>query len=231
MPSEAGRAQYSPLKYSCFVLAVRRAYRRKRCQTACKPGSVRRRIAAPTRRPFLWDAPCGAPRATNPGGGSEHPGRGSSPRPAAPIRSCSRWGLPCRRRCRRRGALLPHRFTLAGRWTGHGPAVCSLWHFPWGRPRRPLAGTVVPWSPDFPPAGRLSPPASDRPAVWRPAGAQSRRQGQAIRSRVRRAASGVRPGRPAIWPRRRRGRRQPLDDACAASRATASSRASVPASA
>jgi hypothetical protein len=35
-----------------------------------------------------------------------------SPR-AAPIRSCSRWGLPCRRRCRRRGALLPHRFTLA----------------------------------------------------------------------------------------------------------------------
>src|SRR5581483_10215816 len=31
---------------------------------------------------------------------------------AVPIRSCSRWGLPCRRRCRRRGALLPHRFTL-----------------------------------------------------------------------------------------------------------------------
>jgi hypothetical protein len=34
-----------------------------------------------------------------------------SPR-AVPIRSCSRWGLPCRRRYRRRGALLPHRFTL-----------------------------------------------------------------------------------------------------------------------
>jgi hypothetical protein len=31
---------------------------------------------------------------------------------AVPIRSCSRWGLPCRLRCRRRGALLPHRFTL-----------------------------------------------------------------------------------------------------------------------
>src|ERR1700692_2411223 len=31
---------------------------------------------------------------------------------AVPIRSCSRWGLPCRRRYRRRGALLPHRFTL-----------------------------------------------------------------------------------------------------------------------
>ncbi len=33
--------------------------------------------------------------------------------PVAPIRSCSRWGLPCRRRCRPRGALLPHPFTLA----------------------------------------------------------------------------------------------------------------------
>jgi hypothetical protein len=32
-------------------------------------------------------------------------------------------------------------------------AVYFLWHFPWGRPRRPLAGTVFPWSPDFPPAG------------------------------------------------------------------------------
>src|ERR1700759_1002467 len=32
---------------------------------------------------------------------------------AVPIRSCSRWGLPCRLRCRKRGALLPHLFTLA----------------------------------------------------------------------------------------------------------------------
>ena len=36
----------------------------------------------------------------------------AGPRPVAPIRSCSRWGLPCRRRCRLRGALLPHPFTL-----------------------------------------------------------------------------------------------------------------------
>src|SRR5580698_1917768 len=34
-------------------------------------------------------------------------------RRAAPIWSCSRWGLPCRFRCRSRGGLLPHRFTLA----------------------------------------------------------------------------------------------------------------------
>ena len=35
------------------------------------------------------------------------------------------------------------------------PAVSFLLHCPWGRPRRPLAGTVVLWSPDFPrPASR-----------------------------------------------------------------------------
>ena len=43
-------------------------------------------------------------------------------------------------------------------------AVCFLWHCPWGRPRRPLAGTVFPWSPDFPPSSRDN---SGRPAVWR----------------------------------------------------------------
>ena len=30
-------------------------------------------------------------------------------------------------------------------------AVYFLWHFPWGRPRRALPGTVPRWSPDFPP--------------------------------------------------------------------------------
>src|SRR5882762_5087840 len=33
-------------------------------------------------------------------------------RVAVPIRFCSRCGLPCHLRCRRRGALLPHLFTL-----------------------------------------------------------------------------------------------------------------------
>ena len=153
--------------------------RGKRCQTACKPGSVRARhiATAGARRPFLWDAPRGAPRATNPGDGAGMPLRqpGGSLHPAspvAPIRSCSRWGLPCRPCCQGRGALLPHRFTLAGGGRALAPADCSLWHFPWGRPRRPLAGTVFPWSPDFPPthearacARRLG--VSGRPAVWR----------------------------------------------------------------
>ena len=33
--------------------------------------------------------------------------------PVIPIRFCSRWGLPCRRCYQKRGALLPHLFTLA----------------------------------------------------------------------------------------------------------------------
>jgi len=41
-------------------------------------------------------------------------------RRAAPIRSCSRWGLPCRSCCQDRGALLPHPFTLTLRSRGVG---------------------------------------------------------------------------------------------------------------
>jgi hypothetical protein len=40
--------------------------------------------------------------------------------------------------CRRLYATRPRRFAF-------------LWHYPWGRPRRTLSGTVCPWSPDFPP--------------------------------------------------------------------------------
>jgi hypothetical protein len=46
-------------------------------------------------------------------------------------------------------------------------AVSFLWHFPWGRPRRPLAATDNPWSPDFPPpraCGHKSRFARQRPS-------------------------------------------------------------------
>ena len=76
-----------------------------------------------------------------------------------PIWSCSRRGLPCRRRCRRRGGLLPHPFTLAAR---EREAVCFLWRFPSGRPGRKLSAAFSPWSPDFP---RRSELRRDRPAV------------------------------------------------------------------
>jgi hypothetical protein len=86
-------------------------------QTACKPGSV-----PPACRRAAMAIPLGRP---SPGASCDRPERrrggslgtfGISPAmPAAPTWSCSRWGFPCRRRCRRRGALLPHHFTLAAR--------------------------------------------------------------------------------------------------------------------
>ena len=94
--------------------------RKLKRQLACKPGSVRpgspktaRRgdhsswmdvavhLTQPTRMTGLETAPRVAPRAI-------------------PIRSCSRWGLPCRFCYQSRGGLLPHPFTLtrhAGRYS------------------------------------------------------------------------------------------------------------------
>ncbi len=40
-------------------------------------------------------------------------------------------------------------------------AVCFLWRFPWGRPRRTLSGAASVWSPDFPPLI-----GGGRPADW-----------------------------------------------------------------
>ena len=106
-----------------------------------------------------------------PNASCDRPGRrlgnapaGRSPR-VAPTWSCSRWGLPCRSGCPERGALLPHPFTLAGGPCG-APVVCSLWHFPWGRPRRVLPGTVFPWSPDFPPPELIENAGGSHPTVW-----------------------------------------------------------------
>ena len=89
----------------------------KKCQTVCKPGSVhpspikgRGWMAIHLGRP-LPDASRDLPgrRRENPPAGPHI----NEVRRVAPIWSCSRWGLPCRLRCRRRGALLPHPFTLA----------------------------------------------------------------------------------------------------------------------
>jgi hypothetical protein len=84
--------------------------RRVICQPACKPGSV-------------WS--ClrdGHSSGTPIAGRLEQPTRAAGlkadlrlrlPGPqATPIWSCSGWGLPCRCCCQKRGALLPHRFTL-----------------------------------------------------------------------------------------------------------------------
>jgi hypothetical protein len=66
-------------------------------------------------------------------------------------------------------------------------AVYFLWHFPWGRPRRALPGTVFSWSPDFPPPPkdnvlRQCPKGKgDRPAVWQHQHGDISRFGQVIR--------------------------------------------------
>ena len=88
--------------------------------------------------------------------------------PAAPTWSCSRWGFPCRPRCRRRGALLPHHFTLAARATPRRGRA-------WAR-RYVFCGTI----PEVAPAGRYPAPClrgartflplrhakSGHPTVW-----------------------------------------------------------------
>ena len=91
-----------------------------RLQVACKPNSVeddhssRRRIAAPLKRPTrrFPTVP-----VTGIGTRVSAPGQHASaarvwPADSLPIWSCSVWGLPCHRLYRRRGALLPHLFTL-----------------------------------------------------------------------------------------------------------------------
>ncbi|BAV96540.1 hypothetical protein LEN_1053 [Lysobacter enzymogenes] len=45
-------------------------------------------------------------------------------------------------RCRTRGALLPHRFTLTTHSRRNRSAVCSLLHFPSARAAQALPGTV-----------------------------------------------------------------------------------------
>jgi hypothetical protein len=80
------------------------------CGAVCKPGSVLDRGRGVTIH--LGRA---LPRASRNLPERSTRKRVASEDAAAPIRSCSRWGLPCRRRCRKRGALLPHPFTLTRR--------------------------------------------------------------------------------------------------------------------
>ena len=118
--------------------------KKEKGQTACKPGSVPPEDGDDhSSGPAIADRfsrPTRTPRAVNPARRTSRD---------VPIRSCSRRGLPCRRRCRRRGGLLPHPFTLTG---PEEPVVCFLWRYPSGRPGRKLSAAISPWSPDFPPS-------------------------------------------------------------------------------
>src|SRR5439155_13177648 len=122
--------------------ALRRTPHSQRYQPACKPGSVGHRLLAqairdghssgttfarcleqPTRTASLT-SPCGVLAFLI-----------ERPRVAVPIRSCSRCGLPCRFRCRTRGALLRSFSPLPSEARGGGGGrvgLCGL--LPWGAP-------------------------------------------------------------------------------------------------
>jgi hypothetical protein len=97
-------------------------------QPACKPGSGRPASNARRRDDHSSGTPVARrlKQPTRTAGSGHDPETRSRELRAVPIRSCSRWGLPCRRRYRRRGALLPHRFTLAAANTTHRGGLFSV---------------------------------------------------------------------------------------------------------
>jgi hypothetical protein len=117
------------------VSGVQRPVKNKRRGRASGPrlfcGRAVSRVLSPRRRGAAISLGRALPRAS-----SDLPGvqvrRATSP----PVRSCSGWGLPCRKRRRFRGALLPHLFTLAA-GLSPGSAVCFLWRCPGRSPRGP----------------------------------------------------------------------------------------------
>ena len=120
-------------------------------QTACKPNSVedghssRRRIAARARATYpevsamlrLRES-CSPRWRAGPARIRSRSGRAAN---FLPIWSCSVWGLPCLRRYRRSGALLPHLFTLTRR--GERYILCGTSRLAALKPRsRTLSGTL-----------------------------------------------------------------------------------------
>ena len=79
---------------------------REKGQSVCKPGSV---SGFPPDDHSSGAAVAG--RLVQPTRTTD-PETGWAEARVIPIRSCSRWGLPCRSRCRARGGLLHHLFTL-----------------------------------------------------------------------------------------------------------------------
>ncbi len=146
------RSLFVPELIECAISGVER----KR-QMACKPGSVHHPKAVGW--PFIWDARYRTPRATDPGGDAEMRLAGEPAHRPYLVLLLVGFTMPLplpAARCALTAPFHPY--------PRHARAVCSLWHFPWGRPRRTLSGTIFPWSPDFPPR---SYPRSGHPAIWR----------------------------------------------------------------
>ncbi len=160
-----------------MAAAIARSGEKARRQTARKPGSVP--LPAPSRvsgavtaiplgRP-LPDVSCDRPerrREGPPGAAGSLPG-GIDPRCLPLLLGLAPGGV-FHAAAVAGGAVRSYRTVSPlppARQAGTGSAVSFLWHYPWGRPRRGLPGTVPPWSPDFPlpaeggerPSGRLAP--------------------------------------------------------------------------
>ena len=177
MPLPVSRIDCAPLRPSgmrppppeagsivCSRTLARLSVRVKMMPLPCKPDSVH-----PSRD---WTA------ISLPAGGGTPLARGAtitrglwragSP---APVLSCTARGLPCRRRCLRRGGLLPHHFTLArtlaGRWRYD---FCgTVRPVPSRSPSPACAGRAALWCPDFPqaPLARHQRPSGERLAKLR----------------------------------------------------------------
>lgn len=158
-------------------------------QTVCKPGSVPRteirgdghssgtvvadRLARPTRTTTRERVRC--PLASQ---------------PVIPIRSCSRWGLPCRSRCRSRGALLPHPFTLTQE---PGPRSLAPGRFA-------FCGTV----PGVAPAGCYPAPCSRGARTFLPCPCGHRRPPDRLNAARGKPPPAVRQEKPMLSRSRRR---------------------------
>ena len=143
----------------------------QRYQPACKPGFVGHRLLAqairdghssgttfargleqPTRTASLT-SPCGVFACAN--------------EPALPSLFGLAPGVVCHAVSVAGPAVRSYRTfspLLAPPFIGVEEAVRSLWHCPWGRPRRMLSGTVCRWSPDFPLPQPFDRSRSGRPA-------------------------------------------------------------------
>ena len=182
----------------------RRTPHSQRYQPACKPGSVGHRL---TSRETIRDGHSSGtmfahcleqPTRT---AGLTSPPRGyrfrEPIRVAVPIRSCSRCGLPCRFRCRTRGALLPHLFTLTRLrslrcYGGASPRACRAEALKGVGGRFVLCGTI----PGVAPAGRYPAPYVDGARTFLPR-SLSTVAGAAVRPTDALRHGGSRPPRQA----------------------------------
>ena len=130
-------------------------------QAACKPGSVHH--LATDGRPFLWDDPCGPPRATNPDGARR---RACQLPDAHPYSVLLQAGLALPSLSPgTRWALTPPFHPYPGQVPGGLLSVAlslGLAGLAAAFPGRTLSAALPTWSPDFPP---VSHPTSGRPAA------------------------------------------------------------------